>query len=162
MKTPETEIIKSNLKNTARRWHGWMEEDVANDALAYIEKLESALNRLGEFGKLFMDYEGCPRGAMGRMAAPIEQEVLHMKSITDVDGGKWIPANADALRELVEKYKQMEEAITLMKIQMHGDCGVCKHRDGFDVEGAIMSQRCYECLKKETRPNWEYEGLPEV
>lgn len=58
--------------------------------------------------------------------------------------------------------EQLEEQIQLMKIQMHGDCGVCKHRTGFDVEGAIMSQRCYECLKKETRPNWEYEGLPEV
>ena len=57
---------------------------------------------------------------------------------------------------------QLEETITLMKIQMHGDCGVCKHRKGFDIEGAIMSQRCYECLKKESRPNWEYEGLPEV
>ena len=56
--------------------------------------------------------------------------------------------------------EQLEETIQLMKIQMHGGCGVCKHRGGFDVEGAIMSQRCYECLKKETRPNWEYEGLP--
>ena len=57
---------------------------------------------------------------------------------------------------------QLEETISLMKIQMHGDCGVCLHRTGFDVEGAIMSQRCYECMKKETRPNWEYEGLPEL
>lgn len=58
--------------------------------------------------------------------------------------------------------EQLEETICLMKIQMHGDCGVCKHRGGFDIEGAIMSQRCFECLKKESRPNWEYEGLPEV
>jgi hypothetical protein len=58
--------------------------------------------------------------------------------------------------------EQLEEQIMCMKIQMHGDCGVCKHRGGFDIEGAIMSQRCYECMIKETRPNWEYEGLPEV
>ena len=58
--------------------------------------------------------------------------------------------------------EQLEETICLMKIQMHGDCGVCKHRTGFDIEGAIMSQKCYECLRKESRPNWEYEGLPEV
>lgn len=58
--------------------------------------------------------------------------------------------------------EQLEEQITLMQLQMHGDCGVCKHRGGFDVQGAIMSQRCYECMIKETRPNWEYEGLPEV
>ena len=58
--------------------------------------------------------------------------------------------------------QQLEETITLMKIQMHGDCGVCKHRTGFDMEGAIMSQKCYECVRKESRPHWEYEGLPEV
>lgn len=53
--------------------------------------------------------------------------------------------------------EQLEEQIALMKIQMHGDCGVCKYRTGFN-----MIQRCYECLQKETRPNWEYEGLPEL
>ncbi len=58
--------------------------------------------------------------------------------------------------------EQLEEMICLMKVQMHGDCGVCKHRGGFDIEGAMMSQRCYECLRKESRPNWEYEGLPEL
>ena len=58
--------------------------------------------------------------------------------------------------------EHLEETICLMKIQMHGDCGVCKHRTGFDIEGAIMDKRCYECLRKESRPNWEYEGLPEV
>lgn len=69
---------------------------------------------------------------------------------------------ADMCKDAKAYIEQLEEQIDLMKIQMHGDCGVCKHRGGFDVEGAIMSQRCYECLKKETRPNWEYEGLPEV
>ncbi len=66
------------------------------------------------------------------------------------------------LMDALAYIEQLEETICLMKIQMHGDCGVCKHRTGFDVEGAIMSQKCYECLKKESRPNWEYEGLPEV
>ncbi len=90
----KTEEIKRNLKEMARYWRGWNEEEWSNDALAYIE--------------------------------------------------------------------QLEETITLMKVQMHGDCGVCKHRTGFDIEGAIMSHRCFECLRKESRPNWEYEGLPEV
>lgn len=70
--------------------------------------------------------------------------------------------NSSLFVDALAYIEQLEEQIDLMKIQMHGDCGVCKHRGGFDVEGAIMSQRCYECLKKETRPNWEYEGLPEV
>lgn len=51
----------------------------------------------------------------------------------------------------------LEETISLMKIQMRGDCGCCKHgRDG-DMK------RCNECLlSREYHPLWEYEGLPEV
>lgn len=49
--------------------------------------------------------------------------------------------------------EQLEEQIQLMKIQMHGDCGACKHND---------DARCYECLKAKGRPLWEYEGLPEL
>lgn len=47
---------------------------------------------------------------------------------------------------------QLEEQITLMMIQMRGDCGVCKHRG---------DNRCNECLNKYDRPLWEYEGLPQ-
>lgn len=79
--------------------------------------------------------------------------------IKDVEGAKCL---VDMCRDAKAYIEQLEEMICLMKVQMHGDCGVCKHRGGFDVEGAIMSQRCYECLRKESRPNWEYEGLPEV
>lgn len=59
--------------------------------------------------------------------------------------------------------EQLENQIDLMQEQMHGDCGVCSHRHDFnmDTHGLDMSQTCYECLQKETRPNWEYEGLPE-
>lgn len=140
---------------------------LTKDALAYIEQLEKEQNRLGKFGKLFMDYEGCPRGAVGRAAMPIEEEVLQMPQLEDVDGGKWIPVNADALHELVEKYKQLEEQISLMKLQMKGDCGCCKHRNDerkLDDKqfGCRLSPVCYECLKKDGREMWEYEGLPEV
>lgn len=48
---------------------------------------------------------------------------------------------------------QLEEQVALMKIQMRGDCGVCKHRGG---------NICNECLQKYDRPQWEYEGLPEL
>ena len=68
------------------------------------------LERLGEFGKIFMDYKGCPRGAVGRACMPIEEEVLRMKVLIDIDGGKWIPVNAEALHELVEKYITMSSA----------------------------------------------------
>ena len=73
------------------------------------EALENAFHRLGAFGKLFVDYKGCPRGAMGRACVPIEEEVLLMSPIIDVDNGKWIPVNADALYQLVEEYKQLKK-----------------------------------------------------
>lgn len=47
--------------------------------------------------------------------------------------------------------RQLEEQIDLMKIQMQGDCGNCKHWN---------SGKCDECLKNTGRPHWEYEGLP--
>lgn len=71
-----------------------------------LHKLHAAFNRLGGFGRLFLDYKGCPRGAMGRACMPLEEEVLTMQPICDVDGGEWIPVNADALRELVSRYKE--------------------------------------------------------
>ena len=68
--------------------------------------LQTAFRRLGYFGTLFLNYSGCPRGAVGRACCPIEEEVLAMNSIYDVDGGEWIPVQADALRELVDRYKR--------------------------------------------------------
>lgn len=71
------------------------------------DRLQRGMNRLGKFGKLFVEYKGCPRGAIGRACAPLEDEVFAMPEITDVDGGRWVPVNADALRELVNQYKRM-------------------------------------------------------
>lgn len=69
---------------------------------------KAAMERLGKFGTLFLDYKGCPRGTAGRMCAPLEDEVLSMDVLTDVDGGRWIPVNEDALRELVGRYKELK------------------------------------------------------
>ena len=85
-----------------------------------------------------------------------------------INGCKECPYNDDescawrVKSDALTRIEQLEEQISLMKIQMHGDCGVCKHRTGFDMDMARMSMRCYECMAKESRPNWEYEGLPEV
>lgn len=50
----------------------------------------------------------------------------------------------------------LEEQIALMKIQMRGDCGVCRHRDS-------KGEPCASCMiGAGSRPNWEYEGLPEL
>lgn len=72
-----------------------------------FDMLSRAIDRLGEFGKLFVEYTGCPRGAQGRACLPLEEEVLLMPQIIDVDGGEWIPVNANALRELVARYKYL-------------------------------------------------------
>ncbi len=81
------------------------------------------VEHLGEFGRLFVDYKGCPRGAMGRLGGVlIEEEVLYMKPITDVDGGHWIPVNEDALHELVSEYKKR------VPVVRRKDC-VCIEKD---------------------------------
>ena len=70
---------------------------------------KKAIDSMGQFGKLFVEYRGCPRGAMGRACMPIEEEVLLMPKIQDVDGGEWIPVNANALYELLAEYKVLKE-----------------------------------------------------
>lgn len=81
----------------------------------YRERAEKAerersavLERLGEFGRLFIDYVGCPRGAMGRMGAPLTEELLSMPVLTDVDGGRWRPVNEDALQEAIALLKERQ------------------------------------------------------
>ena len=78
--------------------------------MEYVE-LRNAFHRLGEFGKLFVDYRGCPRGTLGRACLPLEEEVLQMPPVVDVDGGVWIPVNSDALHELVEEYMLLKENV---------------------------------------------------
>lgn len=49
----------------------------------------------------------------------------------------------------------LETAVKLMRVQMRGDCGVCKHSAEKDL--------CARCVnRKGERTAWEYEGLPEV
>ena len=69
-------------------------------------ELKTVLERLGEFGQLFIDYVGCPRGAMGRQGAPLTEELLSMPVLTDVDGGRWRPVNEDALQEAIALLKE--------------------------------------------------------
>lgn len=51
--------------------------------------------------------------------------------------------------------EQLEERIDLMMIQMHGDCGCCKHRNA-------KKESCRSCLNEEDSPYWKYEGLPVI
>lgn len=56
-------------------------------------------------------------------------------------------------QRLEDENKQLREQIMLMRIQMRGDCGTCKHKR---TRGWV----CYECTKTSERVKWEYEGLP--
>lgn len=107
---------------------------------------KAALERLGDFGKLFLDYNGCPRGPTGRAAMPLVDEVLLMHELVDVDGGIWIPVNADALHELVEKYVEREQA---GRCRIVGKAAIAEHLCG--PEGALPE--CPRCGAKS--PTWD-------
>lgn len=71
---------------------------------------------------------------------------------------------ANVTHDALTYIEQLEEQIMCMKIQMRGDCGCCKHRNGLKINAwaITMSKTCEECIMQESRPNWEYEGLPEL
>lgn len=71
---------------------------------------------------------------------------------------------AAAFTNAIAYIQELEEQVMCMKIQMRGDCGVCKHRSGLNINAwaITMSKTCEECIMQESRPNWEYEGLPEL
>ena len=80
--------------------------DVIDDLLKYKE----AIDRMGDFGKLFVSYAGDPRGPMGRAGDwDIAKEALSQPVITDVDGGKWRPVNEDVMQELIRQLDWWKE-----------------------------------------------------
>ncbi len=84
--------------------HGCAVIREAAQRLEGMMKYKEAIDRMGKFGKLFVEYEGCPRGAMGRMCdATIQEEALAMDMLTDVDMGRWRPVNEDVLQDLLGK-----------------------------------------------------------
>lgn len=107
------------------------------------------IRRLGEFGELFTDYKGCPRGAMGRACMPIEEEVLQMKPITDVDGGRWIPVNADALHELVKKYVSLRDGGTRPIVHARWKIGCDTHVDYYGEVDEEFFIECPLCGRRE-------------
>lgn len=70
---------------------------------------------------------------------------------------------ADLIEALEAKVDKLDDQIIMMRAQMRGDCGVCKHRNRnrFDEINVFISEICGECMIESTHPNWEYEGLPE-
>lgn len=65
------------------------------------------------------------------------------------------PCMPELIDDTLAYITELEERIDLMLIQMRGDCGTCAHK----LTGAAV---CAQCLQGDNRPNWVYEGLPEV
>lgn len=57
---------------------------------------------------------------------------------------------ANAIQELLSEVERLEEENMVLRIKMHGDCGVCAHRND--------PKMCAGCLAHEGRPAWKYEG----
>lgn len=71
-------------------------------------RYREAVERLGEFGRLFVAYKGDPRGPAGRPGGlSLKDEGLSMPVLEDVDGGRWRPVNEDALRELLARMDEL-------------------------------------------------------
>ena len=84
--------------------------DGAMIALKNALKNQKAMDRLGEFGELFIDYSGDPRGPIGRAgASSLEQEALYMDVIKDVDGGEWRPVQEDVLQDILKELPEHVE-----------------------------------------------------
>lgn len=72
-------------------------------------KYKDAIDRMGEFGKLFLQYSGDPRGMIGEagyveagdVVERAKESVMHYETITDVDGNVWRPVLEDKLQFLI-------------------------------------------------------------
>lgn len=91
----------------------------AGNAIMELLKYKEAIERMEEFGRLFLEYTGCPRGPIGRSGGvSLSEEVTQMDVLTDVDGGRWRPVNEDVLQDLLSRAEALEsENAALRKIQ---------------------------------------------
>lgn len=73
-------------------------------------KYRRAIERMGRFGELFVEYKGDPRGPMGRAGGiSIEDEAQTMPVLTDVDGGQWRPVQEEVLQDLLKQLGYWKE-----------------------------------------------------
>lgn len=77
-------------------------------------ELQKAMDRLGKFGKLFLDYRGCPMGHKGEpCGVSLEEAVFQVPELQDVEGDRWVPVLADQLHRLVDRAKLAQEWISV-------------------------------------------------
>lgn len=82
---------------------------LAATAITHLIQYKDAIDRMGEFGKLFLQYSGDPRGMIGEaghveagdVVERAKECVMHYETITDVDGNVWRPVLEDKLQFLI-------------------------------------------------------------
>lgn len=109
------------LKRRSKRQFEDADEDAMYQAAQSITELiqyKDAIDRMGEFGKLFLQYSGCPRGMIGEagyveagdVVERAKESVMHYETITDVDGNAWRPVLEDRLQSLIRHMTERAEA----------------------------------------------------
>lgn len=118
------------LANDVLRYLPWGEiqkdtaERIADRMMDYgvtvkdgTSNLENAMGRLGRFGRLFVEYQGCPRGPIGRAGCigndsslkrlqALINEAQTMEPIQDIDNNRWVPVLEYVLNDLIHAAKE--------------------------------------------------------
>lgn len=84
----------------------------------------------------------------------------HCDYYGEPNGCNYKPGACDAWKiahDALAYINELEERISMMLIQMHGDCGCCIHRDR-----SLYESPCKECVRSDNWQSWEYDGLPEI
>lgn len=87
--------------------------DYIGDAVTAIENLmkyKDAVERMGNFGRLFVQYSGDPRGQMGHRGNRTDEieDATMFSTIEDVEGDVWRPVLERVLQSLIQRTKKAE------------------------------------------------------
>ena len=137
----------------------------AGNAIRELLPYKEAIERMGEFGRLFLEYTGCPRGHIGRSGGvSLTEEAVIMPVITDVDGGKWRPVKEDVLRDLFsravaekERAEKAEKERDAAVEQLRGDCEKCANYK-VTWNGCTPDFECPLSDRCLNRDMWEWNG----
>ena len=106
-------LVRSLREQEKYGWNGWIGTLLRLSTVAITDLLvyKKAIDRMGPFGRLFIQYRGDPRGATGRPGTPEDMEdlIAIMPALEDIDGGRWRPIQEDVLRDLFSQVKELKE-----------------------------------------------------
>lgn len=123
--------------------------DYIGDAVTAIENLmkyKDAVERMGNFGRLFVQYSGDPRGQMGHRGNRTDEieDATMFSTIEDVEGDVWRPVLERALQSLIQRTKKAErerdaavrDINLVLRQEYYLPCVACKNsQDGEPCEG---------------------------